>query len=160
MNSLILPCSQRKRDPRSLPNHIYDDDGTVIAPAWDVYDGPLTRIARKYAPYRDLSIWFLSARFGLITSSYLIPLYDQKMTDERATNTAWIGHRITLPLFRFGRYTCYETVYTCLSRRYELALAAGLGPLGIEPTSLLSDDKRGQGYMAQALKRFLAERQR
>ena len=46
MNCLILPCSQRKRDPRSLPNHIYDDvDGTPIAPAWDVYDGPLTRIA-------------------------------------------------------------------------------------------------------------------
>ena len=34
MNCLIIACSQRKRDPLTLPHHSYDDvDGTPIAPA-------------------------------------------------------------------------------------------------------------------------------
>ena len=155
MDGLILPCSRRKRDPRSLPSHIYDNDGTVIAPAGAVYDGPLARIARKHAPYRDLDIWFLSARFGLIRASYPIPLYDQKMTAQQSTDIEWIGRRITLPWLRIGAGR-YENVYTCLSRRYESALNAGLEPLGITPASIVR--RRGQGYMFQALKAFCHER--
>ena len=156
MNCLILPCSQRKRDPHSLPNHIYDSDSTVIAPAWDVYDGPLARIVRKYAPYRDLDIWFLSARFGLISRLYRIPLYDQKMTIEKASNADWIGTHITVPWLLAGVVGSYEAVYTCLPRLYEVALAAGLAHFGVEP--VVVQKLRGQGYMCQALKRFLAER--
>jgi hypothetical protein len=40
MNSLVIACSQQKRDPLTLPYHSRDDvDGTPIAPAWAVYDG-------------------------------------------------------------------------------------------------------------------------
>ena len=159
MNCLIIACSQRKRDPLTLPYHSYDDvDGTPIAPAWAVYDGPSARIVRKHAPYRALSIWVLSARFGLIQASYLIPLYDQKMTSRKAADPEWIGTHVTVPWLLIGAAGFYENVYTCLPRRYEAALAAGLGSLGIEPVSLLRDDRRGQGYMSQALKAFCGER--
>ena len=156
MNCLILPCSQRKRDPRSLPNHIYDDDGTVISPAWDVYDGPLARIARKHAPYRGLDIWFLSARFGLISRSFGIPLYDHKMTIGQAGDADWIGTRITVPWLLAGVVGAYENVYTCLPRLYEVALAAGLATFGVE--TVVVQKLYGQGYMCKYLKQFLMER--
>lgn len=158
MNCLVIACSQRKRDPLALPYHSYDDvDGTPIAPAWAVYDGPLARIVRKHAPYRELGIWFLSARFGLIQASHLIPLYDQEMTSQQAADSDWIGTHITVPWLRIGAARSYENVYTCLPRRYEAALAAGLAPLDVTLTSLLTGG-RGQGYMSQALKAFCRER--
>ena len=159
MSCLVIACSQRKRDPRTLPSHTYEDvNGTPIAPAVMVYDGPLARIVRKYASYRDLSIWFLSARFGLIRASYLIPLYDQKMTARQAADPEWIGTRITVPWLLGGADKIYENVYTCLPRRYESALVAGLATFEDKPVSILADGRRGQGYVAQALKAFLLER--
>ena len=122
-----------------------------------MYDGPLARIVRKHAPYRELSIWFLSARFGLIQASYLIPLYDQKMTPRKAADPEWIGTHITVPWLLIGAPGFYENVYTCLPRRYEAALAAGLAPLDVTLTSLLTGS-RSQGYMGQALKAFCSER--
>ena len=158
MNCLVIACSQRKRDPLMLPYHNYDDvDGTPISPAVAVYDGPLARIVRKHASYRHLSVWFLSAWFGLIQASYLIPLYDQKMTSQQAVDPEWIGIHVIVPWLLVGAAGFYENVYTCLPRRYEAVLAAGLGSLDIEPISLLSDDRRDQDYMSQALKAFCSD---
>ena len=78
MNCLVIACSQRKRDPRTL-SYITLPDGTPVAPVWAVYDGTRMRIV-KYAPYRGLVLLILSARFGLISPSHKTPLYDQRMT--------------------------------------------------------------------------------
>ena len=137
MDALILPGSQRKRDPENLREYLYYSGATPVAPAWAVYDGPLVRIARKYAPYRDLDIFFLSARFGLIQASYLIPPYDQKMMSQQAANPEWIGTYSTVPWMRIGAAGFYENVYTCLPRLYQAALIAGLHPFGIEPVPIV-----------------------
>ncbi|MBN1934609.1 MAG: hypothetical protein JW934_08080 [Anaerolineae bacterium] len=153
MDCLILPCSQRKRDPRTLRNHTYDDvTGAPIAPAWAVYNGPLVQIARKYAPYRELDVMFLSARFGLIDWTYMIPLYDQKMTIGQITDE-WVGTRVTVPWMRYESYC--KTVYTCLPRLYKVALAAGLAPFGVKPAAIQMS--YGQGYMSKYLKQFCLE---
>ena len=157
MNCLVIACSQRKRDPRTL-SHITLPDGTPVAAAWAVYDGTQTRIVRKYVPYRGLAILILSARFGLLIPSCKIPLYDQRMTSVQAQDAAWISEHIT------GRWTLvqthtYQTVYTCLPRLYQTVLIAGLQPLGIEPVPIVKQGT-SQGLMAQALKRFcLTQRQ-
>ena len=157
MNCLVIACSQRKRDPRTL-SHSTLPDGTPAAPAWAVYDGTQMRIVRKYAPYRGLAILILSARFGLISPSYKIPLYDQRMTWAQAQDAAWISEHIT------GHWTLVQThtyriVYTCLPRLYQAALIAGLRPFSIEPVPIVKQGT-SQGLMAQALKRFcLTQRQ-
>lgn len=159
MNCLVIACSQRKRDPLTLPCHSYDDvDGTPIAPAWAVYDGPLARIVRKHAPYHGLAILILSARFGLIGPSCKIPLYDQRLTLAQAQDPAWVSEHITDRWTLVQTHT-YRTVYTCLPRLYQAALIAGLHSFGIEPVPIVKQGT-SQGLIAQALKRFcLAQRQ-
>lgn len=74
---LILSCSQRKR--------------TAVGqlPALDRYDGPAYQVVRKflriYPQETDsLDIYILSAEFGLIAASDLIPNYDRQMNKQRA----------------------------------------------------------------------------
>jgi hypothetical protein len=74
---LILACSQRKRsDPGLLP-------------AIERYDGPQFQVLRKFCrelpdTRKELNLYVVSARFGLIRGSELIPAYDYKMTKGRA----------------------------------------------------------------------------
>ena len=70
---LILSCSQRKHSSPSL------------LPALERYDGPAFRVINKFmrvCPFEAqfLDIYILSAKFGLIPSSQLIPNYDHRMT--------------------------------------------------------------------------------
>lgn len=72
---LLLGCSRRKRsDPGLLP-------------AIDRYDGPAFRVVRRFLrQHKDpaLSIFVLSAEFGLIHHRRPIPDYDRQMTAVRA----------------------------------------------------------------------------
>ncbi len=70
---LILSCSQKKHSSPSL------------LPALERYDGPAFRVINKFmrvCPFESqfLDIYILSAKFGLIPSSQLIPNYDHRMT--------------------------------------------------------------------------------
>jgi hypothetical protein len=69
---IALACSGTKRH----------DEGSL--PAIQRYDGPLWRTFRAHRPARRLNIWVLSARFGFLPASTLIPDYDQEMTPSRA----------------------------------------------------------------------------
>lgn len=74
---LLLSCCQQKRSDAGL------------LPALQRYDGPAFKVARKFLREHPhdaqlLSILILSAQFGLIPASQLIPYYDQRMTPERA----------------------------------------------------------------------------
>lgn len=72
---LAISCSQRKRsDPRLLP-------------AIERYDGPSFRVLRRYLRERPTDppeILILSAEFGLIEADRPIPVYDRRMTLDRA----------------------------------------------------------------------------
>lgn len=73
---LILSCSRRKR---STPD---------LIPALERYDGPVFRVMNKFMRMRpfgaqSLDVYILSAKFGLIPSSQLIPDYDYRVTRQR-----------------------------------------------------------------------------
>jgi hypothetical protein len=56
-------------------------------PAIERYDGPPFRILRRYfreQPMHNLDAFVLSAKWGLIPVHHQIPVYDQRMTRERA----------------------------------------------------------------------------
>jgi uncharacterized protein DUF6884 len=70
-----MSCSQRKTEDKGL------------IPAVDRYDGPAFRALRKYLrEITDpaLSVYVLSAKFGVIAGSRRIPNYDHKMNAHRA----------------------------------------------------------------------------
>ena len=70
-----MSCSQRKLGDKGL------------IPALDRYDGPAFRVLRKYLrEITDpaLSVYVLSAKFGVIAASRRIPNYDHKMNAHRA----------------------------------------------------------------------------
>ncbi len=74
---LILSCSRAKReDPLPLP-------------AVERYDGPAFRVVRQFlreadSTLRDVDVFVLSARHGLIAATTPIHNYDQRMTPARA----------------------------------------------------------------------------
>ena len=70
---LILSCSRRKHSSPSL------------LPALERYDGPAFWVINKFMRMRPfeaqfLDVYILSAKFGLIPSSQLIPNYDHRVT--------------------------------------------------------------------------------
>ena len=77
MRCLILSCTQAKRgDKRSLP-------------ALERYDGPAFRMVRRFLreadpALRDVDVYALSARYGLVSANQRITYYDQRMTPARA----------------------------------------------------------------------------
>jgi hypothetical protein len=76
---LILGCSEAKIDTAGK------------LPALDRYDGPPFRVLRQFLsgvplsdPRRQLDVFVLSAEYGLIKGDHCIPVYDQRMTPQRA----------------------------------------------------------------------------
>jgi cytoplasmic iron level regulating protein YaaA (DUF328/UPF0246 family) len=85
---LIVACSARKK---RLPE---------LAPAIERYDGPLFRVLRKFLRenlYQAPEILILSAKFGLIGPSELIPEYDCRLTADGAKQL-----RTTVLVVRFA----------------------------------------------------------
>lgn len=110
---LILACSQRKRpDPGLLP-------------AIERYDGPQFQVLRKFgrehpAEARAIDVYILSAKFGLIPSSKPIPIYDYKMTSERAHE---LHHQVLRSLKRCIKEGDYKDCFIGLGKTYLLAIA-------------------------------------
>lgn len=102
---LLIACSQRKRT----------DSG--LLPAIDRYDGPSFRVLRRYLRNSNspIDVRILSAEYGLISSGYLIPYYDQRMTARRAK----ILHpRVISDLEALLSNKSYENFLLCLGRYY------------------------------------------
>lgn len=77
MRLLILKCSAAKRG------------GPEPIPASERYDGPLWRVLRSYLREQpifaaDLTVYGLSAEYGLIPGEKPIPYYDRTMAPDRA----------------------------------------------------------------------------
>lgn len=114
---LILGCSQRKRpDPGLLP-------------ALERYDGPFFRVLRRYLKSRTAEqadrllpeTFILSAEYGLIRAEEQIPIYERRMTVERAEQLR------PSVLSRVQELFCQDTAFRelclCMGREYRRALA-------------------------------------
>jgi hypothetical protein len=107
---LILSCSARKRpDAGALPARLR-------------YDGPAFRVFRRFRSAQadsGLTMYVLSAEFGLISESHPIPLYDRAMSRERA---AELQPDVREALAGLLRASAPEEVLVCAGRRYLDAL--------------------------------------
>ena len=134
--ALLLACSQRKVLTPGL------------LPAIDRYDGPAFRVVRRYLRDngdRELIVYILSARFGVIPSSRSIPHYNRRMTDDRAAELApsvarELSHAITEPC----------ELFICAGKTYLRGLEEWQ-PKGID----VRFSAPGQGRKLRSLKRWL-----
>lgn len=133
MRLLILKCSARKRGPA--------EPIAVV----DRYDGPLWQVLRSYLREQpmfvaDLTIYGLSAEYGLIPGDHRIPHYDATMDADRAEV---LRPQVLATLRQIVTPDCRQL---CLgiSQRYLRALAGweALIPKGVEVT--LTDGTMGE----------------
>lgn len=118
---LILSCSERKRP------------GPGLLPALERYDGPAFRVLRRYLrdyPLDPPDVHILSAEFGLIPSTRLIPDYDRRMTVARARDLR-LSVQESLGKILDGYEDDPPTsgqMLLCLGHDYREALAGYAGP--------------------------------
>ncbi|MBE9125377.1 MULTISPECIES: DUF6884 domain-containing protein [unclassified Coleofasciculus] len=109
---LILACSQRKRsDPGLLP--------AIIR-----YDGPTFRLLRRFLAHqashsRAISVYILSAEFGLISDDREIPYYDRRMTRMRSHQ---LQPKVVAELENILSFSSYQELFICVGRDYLQAL--------------------------------------
>lgn len=107
MNSLlIIACSRCKNSQ------------TELLPALERYNGPTFRLLRRFLkqnPSFSLDIYILSAKFGLIRSDELIPLYDQKMTKKQSHE---LQSELICKLQEILNTSSYTNLYFCLGKAY------------------------------------------
>ncbi len=108
---LIIACSQRKCSDSNL------------LPAIERYDGGSYRLLRKAQREGNwpdgLNVLILSAKFGLIESSALIPDYNLRMNRERARE---IQEKTLQTLQIYSQQDTYQEVYVDLGQDYHPAI--------------------------------------
>ncbi|MBD2001408.1 hypothetical protein H6G00_33250 [Leptolyngbya sp. FACHB-541] len=107
---LIVSCSRRKTE------------GSTIKPALERYDGPVFRLLRRFLQsqqVKQLSIYIVSAEFGLIPSTQPIPLYDRQMTLQRAQE---LGPDCLTKLKYLLKENSYQEICICAGRVYLQAM--------------------------------------
>jgi len=107
---LLLSCSRQKRQEAD------------ILPAIERYDGPAFRVVRRFQHQNsqaELDVHILSARAGLIPSSHPTPLYDQRITSQRAAALAPAAATVLRSLLHAHSY---EAVCICMGKDYARVL--------------------------------------
>ena len=140
---LILACSQRKK--------IYQDRMRAI----DRYDGPTFGVLRKYLRERgddSLTVWILSAKFGLIAADREIPWYDLRLTRALADSLRPSVLEIAANVLPS---TSWRSIGLCLGKEYLRALDgfADLVPEGVRIDRIAG----GQGRRLAALRDWLRQ---
>ena len=140
---LLVNCSKAKRqDVRPLP-------------ALERYDGMHFRILRRFLKNypnaaQDLEIFILSAEFGLITATRLLPLYDRRMTPQRASV---LRPQVCVELQSHLQRGNYAELFVSLTTNYRAALPT---LEEVVPSGILILQARGaQGIKAAQFKRWL-----
>lgn len=109
---LVQSCSNRKRESRSP------------LPAVERYDGYFFRIVKKAidegALREDIDIVILSAKFGLLDIEDDIPMYDRKMTSQRAEE---LREDVVSSLVTRVQTDEYDTLVVNMAKEYEQAIA-------------------------------------
>lgn len=107
---LILGCTARKRADAEL------------LPALARYEGPAFRVYRRFHashPGADVCMYVLSAEYGLIPESSLVPLYDRSMSPARA---AELQAGVRDVLSGVLSESAFAEALVCVGRRYRAAL--------------------------------------
>jgi hypothetical protein len=133
---LVLSCSQRKRTDRTS------------LPAIQRYDGPAFRLLRRYLEnsIQELEIYILSAEFGLIRHTRLIPFYDQCMTNQRAheLKVKIAGQARRLFAIKSDQQRKRQQLFINLGRDYFRAFEPVLGSLASRMTIKTSSGATGK----------------
>jgi hypothetical protein len=118
---LLLGCSQRKKLHEGL------------LPAIKRYDGPAFRLLRRYLRQEatlSIDVKILSAEYGLISDSYLLPYYDRHITKEQAKRLHYWVIRDFTTVLNSKPYTnlliCLGKDYLELIHNYEAIIPDGL----------------------------------
>ncbi len=107
---LVVACSKRKRT----------DAG--VLPASERYDGPVFRLLRRFlAQHPDVlpRIYVLSAEYGFFPCSRPVPVYDRRMTRERARE---LQPRVRRELLSTLQLAGLRDLYLCAGQDYMPAL--------------------------------------
>ncbi len=106
---VLVGCSRRKVDAPGL------------LPAIERYDGPVFRLLRRFlrTSARPISIYILSAAYGLIPADHPIPWYDCQMTTERA---AALHPAVDESLRRIATMPPRTEIFICMGAVYREAL--------------------------------------
>jgi hypothetical protein len=107
---LVLSCTQQKRQDQGL------------LPAIERYDGPPFRVLRRYfreQPGHNVDAFVLSAKWGLIPIHHQIPVYDQRMTRERAQT---LQPMVTRALLDYLKLRPVKELYLQLGVAYRAAI--------------------------------------
>lgn len=138
---LLLACSERKRlDPGQMP-------------ATERYDGPAYRVLRRYmqSQPRDVpDVYVLSAEYGLIRGDTLIPMYDRRMTPQRAYE---LRESTTAELQQLDLSSRYQRVFMSAGAAYREILSSPI--LDILPQERLVSSVGSQGVQLTRLKSWL-----
>lgn len=138
---LVISCSKAKSKSHYL------------IPAIERYDGPLFRVLKKYlAASKDnkLSIFILSAKYGLISANDKIPFYDCFISSEQVNKL----RPKVLDLFEQACLkTFFEEIFFVTSRKYQI-LVEGIDKR-IDKRTKLTYSTGGNGLKAVQLKKWL-----
>ena len=102
---LILPCSKMKKELYGVR-------------AIELYNGPYYKVLRKNFQ-KELDVFILSAKYGLINSDEIISYYDQIMTVNRAEE---LNCEIKARLENTVQNECYNEIFISLGKTYMFAL--------------------------------------
>lgn len=135
---LILSCSRAKHGAPEL------------LPAVQRYTGPMYQVLRRYLREKPeesnhLSVYILSARYGLIESQTPIPSYDQKMTPTRAVelrpDVLNMAQQVIAPIG-------YGEIYLAMGQTYLSAMDGLAGLLNGSTRLIVSQDSSGKQLTA------------
>jgi len=106
---LIIACSKAK---------LKDE---VLLPAINRYDGPLFRVLRKYLLSENgndtnLSIFILSARYGLISATEKIPYYDATLSSKKINE---LRPQVLQSLEKKYSENFFEEIFLALGKKYQ-----------------------------------------
>jgi len=138
---LVQSCSNRKRDAANR------------LPALERYDGYFFRIIKKAiddgALRNDIDIMILSAEFGLLDTGDLIPMYDRKMTIQRAEE---LRNDVVNTLVSRIERSAYDELVINMGSEYEHAIRGVNAELKIDITRI---EGEGIGEKGSKLKQFI-----
>lgn len=140
---LLLSCSATKRqDPGFLP-------------ARDRYDGPVYRVVRANRAGLDLTIWIVSAEFGLIPEEYPLPFYDRQMTPVRASE---LSANVSASLDHLLSQRCFTSVFINLGKIYSATLSSSTILPQLCSAGLVTAASGGIGHRLSQTKHWLLSR--
>ncbi len=116
---VVVPCSRRK---------IWDrQDAPVRVKARDVYVGPLTRLAIRYAESRNLPYVILSGKYGFLHPWEEIENYDQKLRLNRRFILLLQRQVYVKRLYMYSKVVCL-----CPGRTYTTATKLAFLNTGVQ----------------------------